>query len=65
MARLFGALQTKEIRNEKVLQLDQRISEDENKIVQLQESLKYVREYPHAYSLPFLRIFNNVNAFVV
>lgn len=44
MARLFGALQTKEIRNEKVLQLDQRISEDENKIVELRESLKKFSE---------------------
>ncbi|XP_065217646.1 sorting nexin-4-like [Planococcus citri] len=44
MARLFGALQTKEIRNEKVLQLDQRISEDENKIVELEESLKKFSE---------------------
>lgn len=40
MARLFGALQTKEIRNDKVLLLNQRITEDESKITESEEALK-------------------------
>lgn len=47
MARLFGALQTKEIRDEKVLQLTQRIAEDESKISEFEESLKYA--FKHRY----------------
>lgn len=41
MVRLFGALQTRETRNEKIQQIDQRVAEEESKITESEESMKY------------------------
>lgn len=41
MVRLFGALQTKEIRDEKIQLIDRRIAEEGNKVDELEKSLKY------------------------
>lgn len=41
MVRLFGAVQTKETRNEKIQLIDQSIIEEERKITECEESIKY------------------------
>lgn len=40
IVRLFGALQTKEIRDEKIQLIDRRIAEEEDKVIELEKSLK-------------------------
>ena len=53
MSRIFGSVDTEEVRELKVVQLEQRIGHNEETLKQVDEDLKYVRLLQLLYRFKF------------